>query len=81
LARWKLLRLRGVGEEDRQAIDHQGARQAVDNRTEHLVEIGLGVQIAAELDQGAAVVIALAVEDLVEALLHPVLEWDRTATP
>ena len=41
---------------------------------EHLVEIGFGVQVAAEFDQRLPVVVTLAIEELVEALLNPVLE-------
>ena len=41
---------------------------------QHLVQIGFGIQVAAELDQRLPVVITLAVEELVEIILHPVLE-------
>ncbi len=74
LGQRELLRLLGIGQEDRQAIDQQSARQPVDDRGEHLVEIGFGVQVAAKLDQRLAIVITLAIEELVEILLHPVLE-------
>ncbi len=71
----ELLRLLGTRQEDRHAINHQGARQPVDNRREHLVEVGFGVQVAAELDQRLSIVVAFAIEEFVEIVLHPVLEW------
>ena len=74
LGQRELLRLLGIGEEDGQPVDQQSARQAVDDRGEHLVEIGLRVQVAAELDQRLPVVVALAIEELVQIILHPVLE-------
>ena len=70
----ELLRLLRVRQEDRDPIDQQRARQAVDDRAQHLVEIGLGIQVAAKLDQRLAVVVTFAVEELVQIVLHPVLE-------
>ena len=73
LGQAEMLGLLGAGEEDGDAVHQQRAREAVDHRAEHLVEIGFGAQVAAELDQGAPVVVTLAIEHAVEALLDPVL--------
>ena len=74
LGQVELVGLVGVRQEDGDPVHQQGARQTVDDRAQHLVEIGLGIQVAAELDQRFAVVVTFAVEELVEILLHPVLE-------
>ena len=55
------------GEEDGDAGDEQGLRQALDDGVEQGAEVGLGVEAAAEVDQGLAVVEALLVEDAVDA--------------
>jgi hypothetical protein len=60
-----------VAEENRDAIHQQRARQPVHQRGQHLVEIGLRTQLASELDQRAPVVVACAVEELVELFLNP----------
>ena len=66
----ELWRLAG-GEENRHAIDQQGARQAIDHRTQHLVEIGFRAELASKFDQRLAVVVAGAIEELVDPLLDP----------
>ena len=80
LGQRELLRLLRIRQEDGQPVHQQRARQAVDDRGQHLVEIGFGIQVAAELDQRLPVVVTFAIEELVEIVLHPVLERDRTAT-
>ena len=50
-------------QEDGHAVHQQRARDAVDDRTEHLVQIELRAQFAAEFDQRLAVVVTLAVEE------------------
>src|SRR5208337_1579149 len=70
----ELLRIVWIRQEDRQPAYQQGTRQTIDNRGQHLVDIGLRVQVAAKLDQRLALVVALEIEDLVKIILHPVLE-------
>ena len=70
LGQHKLRRLAG-GEKNRHAIHQQGARQAVHHRTQHHVEIGFRTQLAAKFDQRLAIVVAGAVEELVNPLLDP----------
>ena len=70
----ELLRLLRIGEEDRQPIHQQSARQAVHDRGQHLVEIGFRVQVAAELGQRFPVIVAFAVEKFVQVILYPVFE-------
>ena len=66
----ELRRLAG-GEENRHAIDQQGARQAIDHRTQHPVEIGFRAELASKFDQRLAIVVAGAIEELVNPLLDP----------
>ena len=70
----KLLGRIRVGQKDGQAVDHQRPRQPVDDRGQHLVQIGFRVQIAAKLGQRLPVVITFAIEKLVQVILHPVLK-------
>src|SRR3974390_674047 len=77
LGQHELVRPLRVCQEDGQAVDHQSVGDAVDDGGQHLVEVGLGVQVAAEFDQRPAVVVTLTVEELVEVVLHPVLEGGK----
>ena len=63
-----------VRKEDRDLSDGQGLREAVDDGREQGVEVGLRAESTAELDQRLPVVIALAVEELVDAFLNGALE-------
>ena len=60
-----------VFEENGEAIDQQGLRNAIEHGTEQRLEADFVGQRAAELDQGAAVIEAIAIEKAVEASLHP----------
>ena len=48
-------------------------RQTVHYRRKHGSQIGLGIQVPAKLNQCAAIVIALAIENPVEPFLDPAL--------
>ena len=52
----------------------QRPREPIDDGAEQRTQIGLRAQAATELDQRLAVVVALAVEDAVDALLNGALE-------
>src|SRR6202162_5715076 len=58
-------------QKNRHAVDAQRARQPIDQRGEHRVEISLRTKFASELKHGAAVVVTGAIEKLVEAVLYP----------
>ena len=62
------------GEEDGDAGDQKRLRQALDDGVEQVAEVGLGAQAAAKLDQRLAIVVALAVENAVNALLDGALD-------
>ena len=62
------------GEEDGDAGDQQRLREALDDGVDQGAEVGLGVEAAAEVDQGLAVVEALLIEDAVDAGLDHALE-------
>ncbi len=62
------------GEEDGDASDEKGLGETFDDGVEQGAEVGLGVDAAAELDQGLAVVEALLVEDAVDAGLNGAFE-------
>ena len=63
-----------LGEENRYARHQQRIRQLLDDRFEQRIEIGLRTEAAAKLDQGLAVVVAMAVEGLVDPTLNPAFE-------
>src|SRR5437868_4304624 len=73
LCKMEAARVVGSGGEDREARDEESLRKTLDDEVEHLIQIGLGVQVSTECDQGAAIVVALAIEELVEMLLDPIL--------
>ena len=62
------------GEEDGDAGDEEGLRQALDDGVDEGAEVGLGVERAAEVDEGFAVVEALLVEDAVDVRLEEALD-------
>ncbi len=62
------------GEEDGDAGDEEGLGEAFDDGVDEGAEVGLGVEGAAEVDEGFAVVEALLVEDAVDAGLDGALE-------
>ena len=69
-----------LGQEEGQVLDGQGLQQPLAHDGEHGVQIGLRAQLAGELHQRAAVVVAVAVEMPVQPLLNPVadrLEQER----
>ena len=70
-ASMKSIRRRHPQQKDRHAVDQQRPRKPVHHRGQHLVEVGFCVQVASEFNQRLAVVVALAVEELVEMLLNP----------
>src|SRR5882724_13085780 len=63
----------GRSGEDGEPGNEQSLRETLDDEVEHLVQVGLGVQVASEGDQSAAIVVALAIEELVKMVLDPVL--------
>src|SRR5258706_6896704 len=68
-------RSRFVGlEENAHAVHQQSVREAIDHRAQHLVEIFFGAEFAAEFHQCSAVVVAGAIENLVQPLLNPVFD-------
>src|SRR5665213_296995 len=69
-----LVHLVRVGEEDGDASDEEGLGQALDDGLDEGAEVGLGVETAAELDEGFAVVETLLVEDAIHAALDEALE-------
>ena len=62
---------RFFGQKEAQVLDGEGFQQALAHRRQHGVQIHLGTQLAGELRQGAAVVVTVAIEILVEPLLNP----------
>ena len=62
------------GEEDGDAGEQQRLRQALDDGVDESAEVGLGVEGAAEVDEGLAVVEAAAIEETVDARLNDALE-------
>ena len=70
----------GILEEDGEAVDEQRLRNAVEHGAEQRLEADFVGERAAEFDQRAAIVEAVAIEEVVEARLHPVaqrLEQER----
>ena len=63
-----------AGQKDRHAAHIEGFDQPLPHGDQHALGIGRGTQLGREIDQRAAVVIALAVEAAVEALLDPVAQ-------
>ena len=63
-----------VLEEDGDAIDEQGAGQAIDDGIQQRFEIGEGAEASTEGDEGGTVIVALAVEEAVDAHLDGSLE-------
>ena len=61
-------------QEDRDARNQQGARQALDDGFEQGMEIGFGTEPAPELNQRLAVVVAVAVEDAIDPALDAPLQ-------
>ena len=72
---------RSSGEEEYQVLDAQGLQQPLADDGEHGVQVGFRTQLAGELHQRAAVVVAVAVEMPVQPLLDPVRGWAGTGTP
>src|ERR1017187_2802078 len=70
----ELLRMLRIRQEHGHAVHQQRVREAINDRSEHVVEVGFGIQIAAKLDQRLTVVVAFLVKKLVEVVLNPVLE-------
>ena len=68
----ELTGIRWVLEKDGQAIDEQRLRNAIHHRAEHGIEAHFLGKRAAEFDQRAAIVEPVAVEEMIEARLHPV---------
>ncbi len=58
-------------QENGHAIHQQRPRQAIDHRTQHPVQIGFRAQLAPKFDQRLAVVVAGAIEELIDTLLDP----------
>jgi hypothetical protein len=54
--------------------DREGLQQALADRIEHGIQIGFRVQLAGELHQRAPVIVAVAIEVLVQPLLNPVAD-------
>src|SRR5579859_1303189 len=67
-------RAQGIFHEDGDAVDQQGLRETVHDRAEHGVEANFVGERTTELDQGAAVIEAVAVEKPVKAGLDPFAE-------
>ena len=70
----KFGRVRRILEKNRQAIDQQCLRNAVEHGTHQRFEAHFVRQRAAEFDQRAAIVEAVAVEEAVKPRLHPVAQ-------
>src|SRR4029077_448076 len=60
-----------VRQEEREVLNVERFEQAVADGSEHGVEVGFGAKLTGKLDQGASVIILVAVEDPVEPLLDP----------
>ena len=67
----KAARSSRVLQENREAIDQQGLRDAIEHGTDQRFEADFVGERAAEFDQGAAIIEAIAIEEAVEARLHP----------
>src|ERR1700734_671426 len=59
---------------NRQAIDQERLRYAIHHGTEHRLETDFIGERAAEFDQRAAIVQAIAIEEAIEACLNPFTE-------
>ena len=56
-------------------LDGEGAKETVRDGAQHAVEVGFGAEFAGEFDEGAAVVVAVAIEDVaVQDFLEPVAD-------
>src|SRR6266446_9634403 len=67
-------RVHGIFHEDGDAIDEEGLGEAVHYRAKHGIEAHFVGERAAELDEGAAIIKAVAIEEAVEARLDPFAE-------
>ena len=67
-------RLESCDEKDGDASDEQRAGQLLDDGVEQRIEIGFGTEAAAELDEGMAVVVAMAIECAIDPALNAALE-------
>ncbi len=63
------------GEEDCDARNEKGLGETFDDGVQQGAEVGLGVDAAAEFDEGLAVVEAFLIEDTVDAGLNGSFEW------
>ena len=72
--------LRGVLEKDGQAIDQQSLRNPIEHGAEQRFETHFVRERAAEFDQRAAIVEAVAIEKVIETRLHPIAQGLETGT-
>ena len=69
--------LAAVFEKNRETIDEQGLRNAVENRAEQRFEANFVGEGAAEFDQRAAIVEPIAIEEAIETGLHAIRAMAR----
>ncbi len=74
VARGQVIAAGVVGQKNSDAVDTEGAGQAIDDGLEQGSEVSEGAEAAAEGDEGGAVVVALAVEEAIDAGLDESLD-------
>ena len=68
-------RIRGIFEKHGETVDQQGLGDAIEHRPQQRFEADFVGERAAEFDQGAAEVQAVAVEEMIELGLHEIAQW------